>query len=493
MRFRKMKRWCLVSVLGAMMVMFCAFDSPVEYGELLFTIPLFHHHSDSCMGMVTEWLEADGRQSLSTTDEDVCPLCGGFYDTYTFHAECSCGKVWYTTGHACCNSVYGKNPGGGCPNYSVVNCDTHHDHTYEARVCGKEEDTWMGSLKIYSSDTNPCEEITLTATYEGTLDPPAMKWEEEPTPTEESEDSEDGENEEDDEDGEDVTEDPGNKSDTEKQGNPEETEDGESIEEIPETTEGEEEFEGTLTSSISVRKNGIYKLTATYYEDGRRYRVSKSVTVSNIVKKEPVIAKTEPVPPPAEPEEPAEEVIEEEPEEIVEEPVAEVTEETTEEPLEEVSEEPVEEEPIPEGIVKGARKDKEVPAETEPENHKKSLAELFQSLPRGVQAVSLSVVFLLGLAGVGYGIFLLTRVAGVYWVDEKNRKHYFCGAIVRRWLGGYQIRIRKKELFRAKSDEILVLFPKIQAKVHQYEPLSVHFGEKLYSLHVERKLTFSLS
>ena len=493
MRFRKMKRWCLVSVHGAMMVMFCAFDSPVDYGELLFTIPLFHHHSDSCMGMVTEWLEADGRQALSTTDEDVCPLCGGIHDTYTFHAECSCGKVWYTTGHACYNSVYGKNPGGGCPNYSVVNCDTHHDHTYEARVCGKEEDTWMGSLKIYSSDTNPCEEITLTATYEGTLDPPAMKWEEEPTPTEESEDSEDGENEEDDEDGEDVTEDPGNKSDTEKQGDPEETEDGESIEEIPETTEGEEEFEGTLTSSISVRKNGIYKLTATYYEDGRRYRVSKSVTVSNIIKKEPVIAKTEPVPPPAEPEEPAEEVIEEEPEEIVEEPFAEMTEEMTEGPLEEVSEEPVEEEPIPEGIVKGARKDKEVPGETEPENHKKSLAELFQSLPRGVQAVSLSVVFLLGLAGVGYGIFLLTSVAGVYWVDEKNRKHYFCGAIVRRWLGGYQIRIRKKELFRAKSDEILVLFPKIQAKVHQYEPLSVHFGEKLYSLHVERKLTFSLS
>ena len=148
---------------------------------------------------------------------------------------------------------------------------------------------------------------------------------------------------------------------------------------------------------------------------------------------------------------------------------------------------------LPEGIVKGAFGVKIPETIPEEKEEKGGLIKLFLSLPKEVQAVGISVLFLLGLAGVVYGIFLLTSVAGVYWVDEKNRKHYFCGALLKRWCTGYKIRVRKTELLHAKSEEILVLIPKLVAKLHRYQPLLVNFGEKQYSLHVERKLKLVLS
>ena len=237
-------------------------------------IPLYHHHSESCIGYTEEEVEADGDRVTYLLSEDTCPLCGGIVHYYQFRAKCSCGRVWDYYGYACYNSIYGDNPSGGCSYYSAVGGNTKHTHSVEKYVCEKDENTLLGKITIDASETGPVREMTLSAEYSGTLEKPEYSW---------------------------TYEEPGGEEKTlegtaEEPAKGEETSEGRTEgaaseegaeEESTEGTSGEGETHPQKSSSITVKKNGIYTLTAGYEEDGKEYRAFHSVTVSNIDRKKP--------------------------------------------------------------------------------------------------------------------------------------------------------------------------------------------------------------
>ena len=192
-------------------------------------IPLYHHHTEYCMGDVTVLKEADGDQNLETISESTCPVCGSVVHDYRFIAECSCGYRVEREGWACYHSMYGDDP-TGCSTYREIDFNTEHEHPERARVCGLKETDSVGTIRIEISDTLPTRMLTLKADYTGNLPEPEFQWE-------------------------------------------------------------DSEQKITPGSSISVEKNGVYTILSTYSEDGNTYHVSKEIRINNIDKDGPAITK----------------------------------------------------------------------------------------------------------------------------------------------------------------------------------------------------------
>ncbi len=224
-----MKRKIMISAAGiaAAFLFVISGVSRVNAKGTSLEIPLYHHHSESCVGDVIVLKEADGNKILETVSESSCTLCGGIVHDYRFVAECSCGYHIEREGWACYHSMYGDDP-TGCPTYREVDFDTEHEHPERARVCGLNETDCVGTIGIEISDTLPARTITIKADYNGSLPEPEFQWE-----------------------------------DSEKKMIP--------------------------GSSISVEKNGIYTLLSTYSEDGNNYHVSKEIQINNIDTDGPVI------------------------------------------------------------------------------------------------------------------------------------------------------------------------------------------------------------
>ena len=242
--------------------------------EGLTDISIIHHHSEACMGDISEYRDADYVGHTGST-YGTCPYCGGTVEYYVFEGRCSCGRTWMETGYACINSSYGDTP-SGCPYYEEVHIDTGHLHTYRGYVCGK-EGLEMGKITFDISTKDPAAQVVLSATYEGKLETPEMTWEaeqEDEIPDEAEDEKTDAEN------ADDVRD---NETDYEMQ-------DGETKEDADESDAPEEEEpqgelpEGVIprTSSITVKKNGRYNFYASYEEDGETFRVSRSVEIENI-------------------------------------------------------------------------------------------------------------------------------------------------------------------------------------------------------------------
>ena len=491
-------------------------------------IPLYHHHSESCIGYEEEEVEADGDRIMFLLSEDACPLCGGVVHYYQFRIFCSCGKIWDYYGYACYNSAYGDNPSGGCSYYSVVGTDTKHNHLVEKYVCGKEENTPVGKISIEASDTAPVRELTLSAGYSGTLAEPEYRW---------------------------VYED--------------------------ESETAEEEARPQKSSSISVKKNGIYTLTAGYEEDGKEYQVFHSVTVSNIDRKKPKAVIS------AEPEnwesgdcvvtvsakdetglceEPysydggetwtAENTftvsesgsyvicikdlagnIRKETIELKKVPKAntggsESSEKTKVSPAtftpEEVQTKPsnkpkkvvktdsiVEEEEeteeetfvirplILDNLVNevledsGAKEPETEEAPDDAEEKEKSfspgevgryLYTKWKEMPTEEKIVTVSVSGLIGAVMVVFGTAVLGNTANIYWVDEKNRLHFMDKAKIRKGVGKYEVRIRKEAIRLAQSEKLCIRMPGLFTLLHKYHPVGIFCEGSMYSLHVERNI-----
>ena len=226
-----MKRKIMISAAGiAATFLFVILGvSRVNAEGRVLEIPLYHHHTEHCMGDVTVIKEADGDQNLETVSESSCPVCGSTVHDYRFIAECSCGYHIEREGWACYHSMFGDDP-AGCPTYREIDFNTEHEHPERARICGLKETDSVGTIGIEISDTLPAKTITIKADYTGNLPGPEFQWE-------------------------------------------------------------DSEQKITPGSSISVEKNGIYTLLSTYAEDGNTYHVSKEIKINNIDTDGPVITK----------------------------------------------------------------------------------------------------------------------------------------------------------------------------------------------------------
>lgn len=158
----------LLAVVGIPMV------AQAEEGKQVYE--LLHHHVAGCRETVYKSIEADGTKYLHTVSTDTCSICGSYHDYYAFDANCSCGKTWHNTGHACINSPYGTN-GGSCSNYSVVSYVTTHQHPVQEYVCGKTEETVIGTVTIETDSLKPARQVVLTATAEGDVEDITLSWE----------------------------------------------------------------------------------------------------------------------------------------------------------------------------------------------------------------------------------------------------------------------------------------------------------------------------
>ena len=279
--FRKLF-FCVLLAIGSILFM-----APVQVnaGEEK-DIVLIHHHSESCMGDITEYRDADFAGHTGSTFS-ICPYCGGMVEHYVFEGRCSCGRTWYETGYACVNSMYGDTP-SGCPYYEEVVLNTGHMHTSRGYVCGKEGKE-VGKIVFDISTKDPAAEVVLKATYEGELATPSMRWEEERgtvnDKTQEGEEDEEGKEESKEE-----------KSEEEKS-EEEKGEEGKNEEEKSEEGKNEEGLEEgpdvqeypQKTSSITVKKNGRYNFYATYEEDGEYFSLSRYIEIENIDAAPPVM------------------------------------------------------------------------------------------------------------------------------------------------------------------------------------------------------------
>lgn len=163
---------CSLALLAAMLGI--PMITHAEEGKQVYEV--LHHHVAGCQETVYKTREADGNKYLRTVRTDTCTICGSYHDYYQFDADCSCGKTWYTTGHACINSPYGTNQ-GGCANYSVINCDTKHQHPVQEYVCGKTEETVIGTVSIEPNTLSPAKQVVLTATAKGDMEDVTLSWE----------------------------------------------------------------------------------------------------------------------------------------------------------------------------------------------------------------------------------------------------------------------------------------------------------------------------
>ena len=231
---KKLKRIFKVAlpagILSAVLFIILIF-SYAQAAEPNLEIPIYHHHTDACMGDVTELKEADGEKYLRTISESTCPVCGGVVHDYLFTADCSCGEHIERTGWACYHSMYGTEP-AGCPTYSEVDFNTEHEHTERKRICNLEETDTVGKIGILISETKPAKNLTLKASYEGRLAEPEFAWH---------------------------------------------LPDGKSLQ----------------NNILLVKENGVYTLVSEYCEDGEKYEVSRDVVITNIDTDGPEILKVE--------------------------------------------------------------------------------------------------------------------------------------------------------------------------------------------------------
>ncbi len=137
---------------------------------------VLHHHSIACQETVYRTISADTTSNLVKTATDTCSQCGGEHHYYDYQGSCSCGRTWHTNGHACIHSPYGSFP-QGCSNYSVINCKTEHSHPFLEYVCGKTEDSVVGTITVQQDITSPAQQVTLTGVLEGEIEESKISWE----------------------------------------------------------------------------------------------------------------------------------------------------------------------------------------------------------------------------------------------------------------------------------------------------------------------------
>lgn len=139
------------------------------------SIKVYHHHTEACNGTVYVEQSCDGTSWLRTVATDTCTLCGAYHDYYQYDGSCSCGKTWYRTGHACINSPEGSNH-GTCTNYSKIDCETIHSHPTTEIVCGKTENSVIGTITVSKSITTPAQKVQLYAEASGSMENVSFKW-----------------------------------------------------------------------------------------------------------------------------------------------------------------------------------------------------------------------------------------------------------------------------------------------------------------------------
>lgn len=167
----KFRLCCSLGLLMALLSMplIAYADNAVANYEVL------HHHSITCQETVYRTISADTTSNLVKTTTDTCSQCGGEHHYYDYQGSCSCGRTWHTTGHACIHSPYGSFP-QGCSNYSVINCETVHSHPFLEYVCGKTEDSVVGTVVVKQDITTPAQRVTLTGTITGEIEESKISW-----------------------------------------------------------------------------------------------------------------------------------------------------------------------------------------------------------------------------------------------------------------------------------------------------------------------------
>ncbi len=173
-KFVRMKRRFSLCCVAFMVIALICIPMYIHAADTVLTHPLYHKHVVGCQNTLYKTISADSSSVLRTVNTDTCS-CGGHHDYYEFTASCSCGRTWYTTGHACINSPVGSYH-GGCSNYSQINCDTSHSHPYMDYVCGMDEETVIDVINVSISTSLPAKEIILKASSEGMLEDVRLAW-----------------------------------------------------------------------------------------------------------------------------------------------------------------------------------------------------------------------------------------------------------------------------------------------------------------------------
>ena len=127
-----------------------------------------------------------------------------------------------------------------------------------------------------------------------------------------------------------------------------------------------------------------------------------------------------------------------------------------------------------------------------PKEPKKKLWTWYSELPTPVKvATTVSASALVGGLIFIYTWLILFRTAKVKWIDEEGRGHFLARAFIRRKSTGFAVTLRRKDVLSARCDEFSILLPGAFAAIYHYQPISLWFEERMYSLHVEREIRIS--
>ena len=121
-----------------------------------------------------------------------------------------------------------------------------------------------------------------------------------------------------------------------------------------------------------------------------------------------------------------------------------------------------------------------------------SLKEVFLKMPEEIRIITVSAGTLTGGLFVGFGFIVLTKTAGVFWLDDAGKAHFMGRSYIRRTGERFEIRLGTKDLRKAERPELVIRMPGLFFGLHRYKPLTVFYGENMISQHVEKRVRMTL-
>lgn len=122
----------------------------------------------------------------------------------------------------------------------------------------------------------------------------------------------------------------------------------------------------------------------------------------------------------------------------------------------------------------------------------KKLRLKFMNLPKEIRVLGITSSALTGAATTGFGIFLLVRSAGVFWVDGDGKEHFLARIPIRRKGEIYSLTVNRSSLMNAETGDLRIRLPGIFTMLHKYRPITIGIGNTTVSQYVEKRISVHL-
>ena len=122
----------------------------------------------------------------------------------------------------------------------------------------------------------------------------------------------------------------------------------------------------------------------------------------------------------------------------------------------------------------------------------KELRFLFMKIPKEYRILGITSSTLTGFTGTFFGIFFLTRSAGVFWLDGKGKEHFLARNLIHRKGEMYTMKINRSALMNSESKNLRIRMPGVFVALHRYRPFVISMGNTTVSQNVEKIISVHL-